>query len=462
MRVRVTSASRGFYALDVARGRRWSIVKLRVAMIGQRGVPATFGGIERHVEELGQRLVERGHEVTVFCRSNYLTEITDSYRGMQLRSLPTIGTKHFDAIAHSAVSTLSAMRDSYDVLHYHALGPGMLALLPRLTSRSKVVLTVHGLDHERAKWSRFARAVLKTAGWMSARVPDATIVVSRALEDHYASHHDRVAHYIPNGAPARLQDVCPDLALFGLQSGRYILFVGRFVPEKNPDVLIQAFRRIREDVKLVVVGGNSFTGPFVEHLREIASPDPRIIFPGYVFGERLQALYNHAAAFVLPSSIEGLPITLLEAASFGTPVIVSDIPPHLEVVERDGPGHRVAPTGDTKALAAALQAVLQDPVAERLGAAALRDRVTLAYQWDDIAEATEALYMRLVRPRRLTMPITVPSTNGSHNSHRRSRAMKLVEPPSAHDSTIVGERDGRPAISAPTQDASSGSIEQGP
>jgi hypothetical protein len=175
---------------------------LKIAMIGQRGVPATFGGIEHHVEELGSRLVDRGHEVTVFCRPNYVSNGRRDYRGMRLQHVPTVGTKHFDAIAHSATSTVAAMRDSYDVIHYHALGPGLLAFAPRLASRAKVVLTVHGLDHERAKWGLVARSVLKTAGWLSARVPDATITVSRSLTDYYANHHRRRAVYIPNGVAA--------------------------------------------------------------------------------------------------------------------------------------------------------------------------------------------------------------------------------------------------------------------
>ena len=150
-------------------------------MVGQKGLPATFGGIEHHVEQLGTRLADLGHEVTVYCRSTYGNAPNGEYRGIRLRNAPTVGTKHLDAIVHSATSTAMAMAAGADVVHYHALGPGLLAPLPRFLSRSKVVLTVHGLDHERSKWGRAAQAVLGTAHWMSGRVPNRVVVVSKAL-----------------------------------------------------------------------------------------------------------------------------------------------------------------------------------------------------------------------------------------------------------------------------------------
>jgi glycosyltransferase involved in cell wall biosynthesis len=393
---------------------------LRIAMIGQRGVPATFGGIEHHVEELGARLVARGHEVTVFCRTNYVREPLQEYRGMRLCHLPTVGTKHLDAIAHSARSTYAAMREHYDIFHYHALGPGLLSVVPRFASRSKVVLTAHGLDYDRAKWGKGARSVLKFAAWMSARVPDVTIAVSRALADYYARRHDREAVYIPNGVPQMRSHPLSVLAdgdgtrEMGLERGRYLLFVGRLVPEKMPDLLIRAFRRLPGDLKLVFAGGTSFTNDYVDSLLRLAAADPRVVFTGYVYGAVLEALYSNAAAFVLPSDLEGLPLTLLEAAASGTPVVVSDIPPHLEVLVTNGPGRRLFPTGDLDGLTDALRVVLADQEAEREGAAVLRQHVLRCYRWDDAVDATEAVYHRLVRPPRRLYPVPSPSAhNGS-------------------------------------------------
>lgn len=370
-------------------------------MVGQRGVPATFGGIEHHVEELGSRLADRGHEVTVFCRNNYSPDRRPTYRGMTLRHLPTIDSKHLDAIAHSALSTAVAMSGRPDIVHYHALGPGLVAPLPRYLGRAKVVQTVHGLDGERAKWGRGAQAVLRTAGWMSAHVPHATIVVSKALAEHYGRCHDRRTAYIPNGVDEPVLRPVDEIgARFGLSRGSYLLFVGRLVPEKAPDLLVRAFRDVPGDRRLVIAGGTSFTDDYVTAVEELAAADPRVQLTGYVYGGVLQELYSNAAAFVLPSSLEGLPLTLLEAASFGTPVIASAIPPHVEVIGADGPGHRLVPPGDLRALTAALAATLDSSVdgaaAERAGAGALRQRVLATYRWDAVVADTERLYLELL------------------------------------------------------------------
>jgi glycosyltransferase involved in cell wall biosynthesis len=378
---------------------------LRIAMIGARGVPATFGGIERHVEELGARLVARGHKVTVFCRSNYSRAGLGSHRGMQLRSMPTVGTKHLDAIVHSGLATLGAMAASFDVLHYHAIGPGMLAVLPRYLSRSRVVVTVHGRDDERGKWGRGAKAVLGVAGWLSARVPDATIVVGQHLERYYREAHGRRVVYVPNGVhAARRRPADATLTRLGLLPGRYLLFVGRLVPEKAPDQLLQAFRRLPGDQRLVLAGDSSFTDGFTDGLRELAAGDPRVVLAGYAYDAELQELYSNAAAFVLPSLLEGLPLTLLDAASYRLPVVASSIPPHLEVLGSAGPGRRLHRPGDEDELLAALGQVLADPRAERAGAAKLRDQVVRTYCWDDATERTEAVYRAVLEGDRPGTP----------------------------------------------------------
>jgi glycosyltransferase involved in cell wall biosynthesis len=377
---------------------------MRIMMIGQKGVPATYGGIERHVEEVGSRLAERGHDVTVFCRTNYSTEGCD-YRGMHLRPMRTPHTKHLDAIVHSGLSTLVSMTHPPDVIHYHALGPGLWSPLPRFLSPSKVVLTVHGLDHHRAKWGRGARAVLTTAAWMSARVPDVTIGVSRALADHYLERYGRPIIYIPNGVtPSRRRPAREIRERFGLAERSYVLFVGRLVPEKAPDLLIQAFRHVPGDLRLVIVGGSSFTDRYADSLRAWGEADPRVMFTGYVYGDTLEELYSNAAVFVLPSLLEGLPLTLLEAAAYGVPIVVSDIPPHREVVSRDAPGHRLFRSGDERSLAEVLLAAIEGGASEQEGARHFSRDIVTTYSWDDVAWATEDLYRSL-----LTVPRRAPS-----------------------------------------------------
>ena len=218
---------------------------LRIAMVGQKGLPATFGGIEHHVENVGQRLAARGHHVTVYCRSTYGHCESRTYLGMELRTAPTVGTKHLDAIVHSSTATVKAMVSGCDIVHYHALGPGLVAPLPRFLSRASVVLTVHGLDHQRSKWGRTAQGILGVAHWMSGHVPDRTVVVSHALADHYQETFGRSCSYIANGvdAPASLpaRRITREL---GLEPGGYVLFVGRMVPEKAPDQLLRSYRDV--------------------------------------------------------------------------------------------------------------------------------------------------------------------------------------------------------------------------
>lgn len=368
--------------------------RLRIAMIGQRGVPATFGGVEHHVEELGSALTDRGHEVIVFTRANYASEHHERHRGMIVRRLPTVNTKHLDAIVHSGLSTVAAMRDSVDIVHYHAVGPGIPAFVPRIASSAKVLLTVHGLDGERAKWGRGARAVLKSAEWLSARVPNATIVVSRDLADHFASRYARSTWYIPNGVKESTRRPASEISeRFGLAEGSYLLFVGRMVPEKAPDLLIRAFREIDGDLRLVLAGGSSFTDAYERTLHTLARNDPRVITTGYVYGPTLDELYTNAAAFVLPSSLEGMPLTLLEALSYGTPVVASDIPPHLEILGSEAPGRRIFRSGDQTGLRRALERVLLEPAEERAGADSLRSSILERYRWEDVAERTERAYL---------------------------------------------------------------------
>jgi glycosyltransferase involved in cell wall biosynthesis len=397
--------------------------RLRIAMIGQKGLPATFGGIEHHVEELGSRIAARGHEVTVFCRTNYGDGRRQHHRGMRLVELPTVGTKHLDAIVHSALATAVALRDDYDILHYHAIGPGALAALPRVASRAKVVLTLHGLDDERAKWGRLARLVLRTAGWVSAHAPNAIIAVSRDLQRHYREVRSRQTLYIPNGVSTQeLGPADPILDRFGLQAGDYLLFVGRLVPEKAPDLLVRAFRQVPGDHRLVLVGGSSFTSSYTEQIRRLAAEDARVTLTGYLFGAELGALYRNAAAFVLPSLLEGLPLTLLEAAAYGTPIVASDIPPHVEVLGESRPGGRLVPVGDERQLAHQLAEVLADREGERRGTAALRERVLQAYSWDAAAEATERVY------RLVLAGSEMGGRKAVRNPYRRVRGREVARP----------------------------------
>lgn len=372
---------------------------LRIAMIGQKGLPATHGGVEHVVSETGRRLAERGHQVTVYCRRSYGELPESPYLGMQVVGAPTVARKHLDAIVHSATSTAMALASQHDVIHYHALGPGLLAPLPRYLSNSKVVLTVHGLDHRRGKWGPGAQTVLRAAHWMSGRVPDRTIVVSDTLRQHYAEAFNRDTDYIPNGVSAPVTQGPKQVSELGLRPGRYLLFVGRIVPEKAPDQLLEAFRRVAGHAQLAIVGDSSWTDEFAAQVRTLAARDPRVVLTGFRYDDCLAALYEHAGAFVQPSLEEGLPLTLLEAISHGTPVLVSDIGPHLEVLgplpDATGTTFRA---GDTDDLADALRTVVGTFGRSRGCTKALQRQVMGRYDWDVATDQLEQVYLSLVPP----------------------------------------------------------------
>ncbi|MDX6323861.1 MAG: hypothetical protein QOK15_215 [Nocardioidaceae bacterium] len=369
--------------------------RLSIAMIGTRGVPATWGGVERHVEELGVRLTDMGHSVTVFSREWYAPEM-DDYRGMRVVTVPTWERRGLEAAVHSFRSTFRAMRQHFDVVHYHAVGPGLATPLPRYLSRSAVVQTIHGLDGDRAKWSAPSQAILRFGTYLSARVPDTTVVVSRDLQRHYQEEFSRETVYIPNGVT--LPVVPADahaLERWGLAPGCYLLYVGRLVPEKAPHLLVEAFAGIPTDLKLVLVGASSHTDDYADELARQAAKDPRVVMAGAVFGDDLATIYAHAAAFVLPSVLEGLPLTLLEAASHRLPLVVSSIPPHQEVAGTEGPGARFAEPGSVPQLRAALELCLQDLPSERAGAQARSAEILSVYDWDRAARELEQVYLRI-------------------------------------------------------------------
>jgi glycosyltransferase involved in cell wall biosynthesis len=369
---------------------------LRIAMLGTRGIPATYGGVERAVEELSARLVERGHAVTVYCRSQYCDTRQPMHRGVSLTYLPALDTKHLEAISHTTVATLSAVLRRFDIVHYHGTGPSLLAFLPRLLGR-RVVVTVQGLDYQRAKWDRFASQVLRAGAWSSARVPHRTIVVSRTLERHFHERYQTSAAYIPNGVELLAEEM--RRPPFGLNSHAYLLFLGRLVPEKGVHLLIRAYRGLDTDLPLVIAGPSSHSDEYVAQLKAQAAADPRVRFVGPAYGEQKHALLANALAFCQPSNLEGLPIALLEAMSHGCIPVVSDLPEHLEVVRGHGEDVGfVFRCGDVESLQAAPASALDAQLHQRARReAASRAIVAKHYSWDDIARDVEAVYLELAR-----------------------------------------------------------------
>ena len=379
------STSNGSALLDAPGDR-----PLRVAMIGLRGIPATYGGVERAVEELAAHLAGRGHDVTVYARNAYSEPGRTEFREVSIKRLPQINTKHLEAASHTFIALMHALlRRQFDVIHLHATGPGAMAPLARM-ARVPVVVTIQGLDWRREKWGKGARVVLQLASRMAARSPNRAIVVSRELQRYYRDELGAPTSYIPNGVKPETPP--PDLATLDLEHDSYILFLGRLVPEKHVHTLIRAYRRVEGQTPLVIAGPGTHSPGYIAEIVKLAQQDDRVRIIGPQYGREKAWLLHNARVFIQPSSIEGLPIALLEALAAGCFPVVSAIPENLEPVTVDHTQLGISfPVGDEAALARALQGAIDHP--DRAGTGAcLSEHVRREYDWASIAVRTEALY----------------------------------------------------------------------
>ena len=363
--------------------------KLRIACIGGRGVIGKYSGIESYYEETGKRLAELGHELTIYCRS-YFTPRIQWDSATHLVRLPCIRTKHLETLTHTILSTLHACFADYDIVHFHALGPALFSLVPRLAGK-KTVVTVHGLDWQRKKWGKFARWVLRLGEWAAVQMPNSTIVVSRTLRDYYRTRYKVETIFIPSGTEIRERRANGRLRDWGLQSGRYVLFLGRFSPEKNCDLLIRAFARVEGDFKLVLAGGSSYSDPYVAELRNRQTD--RILLLDWVGGEALDELLTNAALFVMPSDIEGLSLAVLDAMGAGVCVLASDVAENRELV--DGVGFTFR-HGDEQDLGRMLRLLLADDDVRQRAGLACQQRAREHYLWPEITQQINREYLRVM------------------------------------------------------------------
>lgn len=383
---------------------------LRLAMIGQKAIPARFGGVETHVENIGTRLAERGHEVWAFCRSRFRPEKNGttpadgyrvaggehSYRGVHLAYRPSINTKHCDAASHTLLCAFeSGMLHNFDVVHFHGIGPSAFSPLTRAMG-PRVACTFHALDWRQVKWGRRAKRALVRGESMGARRSDGVIAVSRIMQRYVREQYGVDATYIPNGAT--IPDAVPStdpLARWGLEADNYVLTVGRIIPDREIDTLIAAFNRLTGDTRLVVVGSESPRTEYSNRLRDLAGD--RVVFTGDVFGPALESLYAHCRVYVLASRVEGLPITVCEAMAHSRALLLSDIAENQEV---GGDAVNYFKCGDDNALQAALQQMTEDAGLRRsLGERAL-ERARGEYNWDVITDQVESFYYRMLRASR--------------------------------------------------------------
>ncbi len=370
-------------------------------MIGQKGYPAHYGGVERHVAEMSQRIVRAGHEVTVYNRAWYGGKLDTSVDGITIKTIATIRTKHLDAIVHTFLATVHALFSKADVIHYHGVGPSLLSWIPRVFSNTTVITTFHCIDRHHKKWNLFARFMLHLGERAACTFAHETITVSRTLQQYCRNEYVKETTYIPNGVPVQDETTPNDdlVEPFGLEKDKYILMVSRLVAHKGAHILIESFQKLKQenflnarmqDMKLAIVGGSAYTDDYIKSLHLLASKSNNIVFTDYQSGKALEALFKHASFVVHPSMNEGLPITVLEAMSYGKPTLVSSIPEHLEIV-KDPSMHFIENNVDS--LAEKMGTMMQMSETEKANIGdANKIHVAKEYNWDEIVDAIVEVY----------------------------------------------------------------------
>jgi glycosyltransferase involved in cell wall biosynthesis len=364
---------------------------MKIAFIGQKGIPATGGGVERYVEDLAVRLAPLNREVIVYTRSHYTPKQLKNYQGVKLVSLPSWHSKHADAITHSILAGIHASFSRVDVIHFQSIGPALIAWLPKLLNpKVKIVATLQSRDYEHQKWGAFAKLMLKLGERVMCLVSDEVIVVTRLMEQYVKNKYGIAPHYIPNGANLYAEVGAELISRWGLVKGNYIVAISRLVRHKGLAYLVKAYQELGAvDKKLVIVGEGAFTDTYVRELKALAEGNKNIIFTGNQTGDTLAQLYANAYLFVQPSESEGLSLALLEAMSRRVPALVSDIPENKEAVGEAG---FLFANKNAADLSAKLNALLREPELAKAGGEAGRRLVEIKFNWDIITKDVLAVY----------------------------------------------------------------------
>lgn len=370
--------------------------KLNIAMLGQKRIPSREGGVEVVVEELATRMVKNGNKVTCYNRGGhhvsgkeYDARKIKEYKGIRIKTVPTINCRGLAAMSSSVFAAIKAAFGKYDVVHFHAEGPCAMLWLPKLFGK-RCIATIHGLDHMRAKWGKLASTYIMLGEKCAAKHADEIIVLSKGVKDYFKETYNRDTVYIPNGVNRpEIKGTKEIKERWGLEKDSYILYLGRLVPEKGIKYLVEAFKNVKTDKKLVIAGGSSDTDEFSNELKEMAGGDERIIFTGFVQGEPLDELYGNTYIYTLPSDLEGMPLSLLEAMSYGNCCLVSDIEECASVVEDKAIVFEKSNVDD---LRKKLQEACDDNEIVENYKKNAADFICEKYSWDDVVEKTMELY----------------------------------------------------------------------
>lgn len=370
---------------------------MRIALLGSRGIPASYSGFETFYEQLGARLVSRGHSVTVYNRSHHVDYRGAEYRGVRLVRIPSLPTKHLDTLTHTFLSMGHALASGFDVYYVCTVGNSPVCLLARLLGR-RVVLNVDGRDAEREKWGGFAKSYIRWSEQLAARHLELLIADARVIQKRYREEFGRETVFIPYGANLQPRADVPRRGVmqrFGLEADGYILFVSRLTPENGAHLLMEAFKASRSRLKLVIVGD----APYMEaYKRELAARvDPRIVMTGYLVGDEYREISANCRFFVLPAGIDGTRPVLLDQMGFGNCVVVKDTPANLEVI--GDAGISFDRRNELDSLRDRLEELSEDAQKVRHFRERALERVREAYSWDRVTDEYECLFRRLTEPR---------------------------------------------------------------
>ena len=361
---------------------------MRIAILGIRGVPANYGGFETFAEEFGKRLVQRGHDVTVYGRDRSIPRGTRQYLGMRVVRLPAPRSKYLETVIHSLFAAFHAMTARFDVIYVCNVANVPAVILLRLAGQ-RVVLNVDGLEWEREKWSPIGKAYYRMCAWLAAHLPVHLVTDARVIQRYYLQAYGRATEYFPYGT--ELEPVADDgtLARLGLESGRYVLYVSRLEPENNAHVLIDAYVNVRTDLPLAIVGDAPYASGYIAALH--GSTDSRVRFLGAIYGLGYQVLRSHAAAYVQATEVGGTHPALVEAMGYGNAIVANDVPEHRETLGDAGRYYQ-----GSGQLTDQLQQLLDDPALANGLRRRARQRATDLYGWDAITDSYEAWLRSLV------------------------------------------------------------------
>lgn len=376
---------------------------MKIAFIGQKGIPVSSGGVERRVQELSTRMAKMGHEVFVYARKNYVSKKISNYQGVKIIHLPSIETKHLGTIIHTFLASLHAVFQKYDVVHYQAPGPSSLCWIVKILSpRTALVATFNSRDEKHQKWGKIARTYLEFGEWVINKVPDRTIVVSKILQEFSKKKFKSDPLVIHNGSAVKAIGKGNEISNWNLEKDKYFLSVSRLVRHKGVHYLIEAFQRaqrkgeIPENFKLAIVGDSAHTDDYVSYLKKIANGDKNIVFTGSQWAENLSQLFVNAFAFVQPSEAEGLSNALLEAMGYGLLPIISDIKENTIVVKENGLTFENKNINDLEKML--IFSIKNREYSKSLGQKA-KAHVRKNYSWDENVSRTLRLYSDLLMER---------------------------------------------------------------